>query len=300
MPLKYDFLRYAAMLGFVCSLGSGANILRAQEADKPPAAKSEADAKEAPPEEEAVETLEKKPAKPEPAEPAAKPAADKTEVPEKAQPAAAKPKSSVSDQLLEGLGLQGDEAAGNPLDAIVERMRTVQQRLQKTETDQQTRQLQTRIVKDLDDLIEKLKNQKPPPPSPNQGQPPPSPQSDSQPESQPRGGSQPRPQNSQKQRSGEESQKRQEQQKQQQKQQEAAAEQQSKGKSRDSDNQLRQGRSVEEEAARQRMAKDVWGHLPASLRQELLNVYSEKFLPKYDEMVRKYYEALAEQNRNNP
>ena len=51
-----------------------------------------------------------------------------------------------------------------------------------------------------------------------------------------------------------------------------------------------------EEALRQKLVKDVWGHLPPSLREQLLNVYSERYLPKYDEMVRKYYEALAEQN----
>ena len=48
---------------------------------------------------------------------------------------------------------------------------------------------------------------------------------------------------------------------------------------------------------KQRLAKDVWGHLPPQLRQELLNVYSEKYLPKYEDMVRRYYEALADESR---
>ena len=47
-----------------------------------------------------------------------------------------------------------------------------------------------------------------------------------------------------------------------------------------------------------KLTKDVWGHLPPHLREQLLNVYSEKYLPKYEELVRQYYEALAEQSRD--
>lgn len=44
--------------------------------------------------------------------------------------------------------------------------------------------------------------------------------------------------------------------------------------------------------------KDVWGHLPESLRAEM-NAYSnpEPFLAKYDELIRKYYRTIAEQGR---
>jgi hypothetical protein len=48
---------------------------------------------------------------------------------------------------------------------------------------------------------------------------------------------------------------------------------------------------------KERLAKDVWGHLPPQLREQLLNVYTEKYLPKYEDLVRAYYEALAEQQR---
>lgn len=199
-----------------------------------------------------------------------------------------KAKPSLTDRFLEELNGKAQEQAENPLDAIVERMRAAQQRLLKTETDKETRELQTQIVKGLDELIEKLKNQ--PPPKSNQNQQPPPPMGDNDQNMPPRGSAQPKPQNSEKQGSGAE------------KQQPGAASNQSQGeKSRQSSNPAGQQRlSAEEEAARQRMAKDVWGHLPPALRQELLNVYSEKFLPKYDELVRKYYEALAEQNRKNP
>lgn len=298
--MKQHLIGLAAMSMFLVGMGPAVDTLCAEEVEKP-AAKSEEPATEAAAE-EPVETLEKKSDKPDAAETKPKPAADKPKSGE--QPDAPAKKEDLTDQLLEGLGLKEEAgAAGNPLDAIVERMRDVQQRLQKTETDKQTRELQTQIVKDLDDLIEKLKNQKPPPPNPNQNQPPPPPNGENSPETPPRGGAQPKPQNSQKQRGGSEEKKQSAEQNQQQarKSQQGSAEEKSESKkSRNSDNQQRQTRSAEEEAARQRMAKDVWGHLPAALRQELLNVYSEKYLPKYDEMVRKYYEALAEQNRRSP
>ncbi|QDU51960.1 hypothetical protein Pan110_43300 [Gimesia panareensis] len=46
--------------------------------------------------------------------------------------------------------------------------------------------------------------------------------------------------------------------------------------------------------------KDAWGHLPPAMRQQLLNIYTEKFLPRYEEQVKRYYEALAEKNGQQP
>ncbi|MFK7777987.1 MAG: hypothetical protein QM501_07650 [Gimesia sp.] len=46
--------------------------------------------------------------------------------------------------------------------------------------------------------------------------------------------------------------------------------------------------------------KDAWGHLPPAMRQKLLNIYTEKFLPQYEDQVRRYYEALAEQKKRSP
>lgn len=49
------------------------------------------------------------------------------------------------------------------------------------------------------------------------------------------------------------------------------------------------------EAERKRQLEvDVWGHLPDSVRGELLNSFDERVLPSYEKLVRKYYEALAE------
>lgn len=46
--------------------------------------------------------------------------------------------------------------------------------------------------------------------------------------------------------------------------------------------------------------KDVWGQLPDRLRQEMDLYYREKFMPRYSELLRQYYAALAEQRRKGP
>jgi len=43
--------------------------------------------------------------------------------------------------------------------------------------------------------------------------------------------------------------------------------------------------------------KDVWGHLPLSKRQEMDAYSKERFLPKYDEILRQYYRTISEQGR---
>jgi hypothetical protein len=43
--------------------------------------------------------------------------------------------------------------------------------------------------------------------------------------------------------------------------------------------------------------KDVWGQLPDRLRQEMDLYYRERFMPRYSELLRQYYAALAEQKK---
>ncbi len=50
-------------------------------------------------------------------------------------------------------------------------------------------------------------------------------------------------------------------------------------------------------ARRNALMRDVWGHLPPAALERLMNVYSERYLPQYEEVIRRYYEALAEQHR---
>lgn len=44
---------------------------------------------------------------------------------------------------------------------------------------------------------------------------------------------------------------------------------------------------------RRNLATSVWGHLPPRERERMEGAFSERFLPQYDDLVRRYYEALA-------
>lgn len=48
-----------------------------------------------------------------------------------------------------------------------------------------------------------------------------------------------------------------------------------------------------------KLYKDVWGHLPESLRAEM-NAYSNPrpFMPRYDDLIKKYYRTIAEKGRS--
>jgi hypothetical protein len=52
-----------------------------------------------------------------------------------------------------------------------------------------------------------------------------------------------------------------------------------------------------DESRRAQLIKDVWGHLPPHVRDAMQNAFGEKYLPRYEDLVKKYYEALAEKNR---
>lgn len=71
------------------------------------------------------------------------------------------------------------------------------------------------------------------------------------------------------------------------------------GPARDSDESIReQQRRKAELASREQMVRDVWGHLPPVLRQQLLNIGTQKYLPRYERSVRKYFERLAKPAEN--
>ena len=46
-------------------------------------------------------------------------------------------------------------------------------------------------------------------------------------------------------------------------------------------------------AGLQEMLKDVWGHLPAHLRQQMEQSANEEFLPKYEAEISEYYRSLV-------
>ncbi len=45
------------------------------------------------------------------------------------------------------------------------------------------------------------------------------------------------------------------------------------------------------------VTKQVWGHLPERLRQEMNQYYKEQFMSKYGEMLKQYYGSLAEREK---
>ena len=172
------------------------------------------------------------------------------------------------------------------LDETVASMREVSRRLDKLNLSDDTAQLQTDIVSNIDALIEKLRNL-PPPSSSSSSQSSDPDQSDSDSKSQgqkpePKQGPQQTPENQQ----GADS-------------SSGSAPQPQTGKSGESTEQnLRQARERAAALARRRaLIDEVWGHLPPAMRERLLNVGSEKLLPKYEDLIRRYYETLAEPDK---
>lgn len=43
--------------------------------------------------------------------------------------------------------------------------------------------------------------------------------------------------------------------------------------------------------------KDVWGHLPEKMRQEMDAYFKERFMPRYSDLLRQYYSTIAEQGK---
>lgn len=41
------------------------------------------------------------------------------------------------------------------------------------------------------------------------------------------------------------------------------------------------------------VVKDVWGHLPDKLRQQVTQYYKEEFMPRYSDLLKQYYSSLA-------
>lgn len=210
--------------------------------------------------------------------------------------------SELEEQVL---GNDAGEALLRQLDQLVRKMQSARERLAQADRSPESKSLQQGVVDDLDKLIRELEKppaKSPPPPPQSSSPPPPMGGSDNQPQpaggqksASPMGGQtgQPMPQ---KQPAGAKPQ--------------AGttgnapageggnAPQNAAAQSQDSAaNTKSQQQRRAEEQMKQRLAKDVWGHLPPQLRQELLNVYSEKYLPKYEDMVRRYYEALADESR---
>ena len=162
----------------------------------------------------------------------------------------------------------------DPLRRAAEGMRAAGERISAHDTSTQTREIQQRVVDDLSKLIDIARRQ--------QNQPPPQ-----------------RPQQAeqQEQQAEDAQEERQEQQPQESAQPDPGASAEDRPDPEDSEERTGDPRDAQVPTLMQRrLVDEVWGHLPARLRQKLQNIYSEKTLPQYEDLVRRYFEALAEEN----
>ena len=65
------------------------------------------------------------------------------------------------------------------------------------------------------------------------------------------------------------------------------------------DNPPDQGNGVKKDYALKtaEMYKDIWGHLPEALRQEMSQYTREQFMAKYNDLLKQYYATIAEKGR---
>ena len=220
-------------------------------------------------------------------------AQDETEEPAKPAPTSDLLDRELLKELVPELPLEApeDERKTNvplpdELDHAVTSMRDVTERLDRKDVSEETSRLQTSILADIDKLIDKLKSQ--PPQQDQNSNPDQSDQNSQNRENQPNspnnrpqqqsGNPQPKPQAG-----------------------DSPSPQPQAGKSEESSEQ-NQRESRERAAAalarRRALINEVWGHLPPAFRERLLNVQSEKLLPGYEALIRRYYESLAETEDN--
>jgi hypothetical protein len=175
------------------------------------------------------------------------------------------------------------EAAGavDRLQRVIEAMRSAQRRISGDDTSSKTQALQKEAVQDLQELLKRLERQQ----RSRQSRPQKPSDSDSPGEGQKLPPDQSEPEKSGSKRDRQEPGR-------------SPASQRNEGKSRDSEERSDAARrAAAEQTRRLELIKDVWGHLPPHLREAMQSSFSEKYLPKYDELVKKYYESLAEKNR---
>ncbi|MFN0053070.1 MAG: hypothetical protein ACKV0T_12865 [Planctomycetales bacterium] len=204
------------------------------------------------------------------------------------QPAAAAPEKKPPSSL-DGKVLRRLEPSSGELQSEIERMeraiagmRRASERIEASDTTEATLELQQQVIDDLEKLLTLLKQQQK-----NRQQNPQSQDPNSQPQQRPqrmtpqqldpRNSGKPSPSDA----DGSQS--------------KPGRDQEKSGNSQERTDAAR--RREAEEARQQQIYKDVWGHLPPHLRAAMQTAFSEKYLPKYDDLVKRYYEALAEKNR---
>jgi hypothetical protein len=148
-------------------------------------------------------------------------------------------------------------------------LHTAEKKLKEKDPGDNTQQVQRDIVKDLEDLIEQTKRQQ---------------------------------QQQQQSSSSSSSQQRNQQARRNKMRQNQAFSQQPQNQESQAQNQqgknARGGNSREEQMSKiADLYKDIWGHLPETLRQEMNQYAREQFMPKYNELLKQYYATIAEKGR---
>lgn len=167
--------------------------------------------------------------------------------------------SALDEELLRDLGGEGGPSP-DPLVGIGRRMRTVESRLTEQRLDNQTRQMQQKILDDLAALMQECKKQCQGGGSGKPGSKPGKSGNGSQ------GGSSP------------------------------AGEPPSDSSAKLRDRKTERGESGTPINA----MKESWGNLPEHARKHLSNVNTDVFLPKYELMLEKYFKRLGEEDANRP
>lgn len=192
---------------------------------------------------------------------------------ERQRPADEPPSTDKLDQRLRE-ALEGDapvDDEGDPLARAGRRMRAAQERIAKSQADRPTQELQEQAVAALDELIEQAKKKRGKKSSGKQDQ-----QQASR-RSQPK-----QPQNQQQQEGGQGS---------------GASTQ----PARDSTDELRPDRVEQiDAAAAQELMKDLWGHLPNRVKEQMLQSSMEEFLPKYQALIEEYFKRLIDEHSQAP
>lgn len=149
----------------------------------------------------------------------------------------------------------------DPLTRISKQMRNVETLIGRRDTSTKTQEMQKQIVSELDLLLEQTKKQC----QGGQCNKPPSPSSQAS-TSPPKG------------------------------QQAPSSEPMNKPAKESSDELRKPGENkAAEDAAMDQLVKEVWGHLPEKVRNQMQNVGVEQFLPKYEKLIEAYYKRLAEE-----
>lgn len=244
-------------------------------------------------------------------------AANKPETPKPLPDEERKPEKKPAEEPKADSAPEPDGDEAEILRRVSNNLRTAEDRLAKTELDDSTRQVQEDILKDLDRLLQQSnRSQQSQKDQQNQG-------GQSGQDNQPQGGQQPdkgpgsagKQSGNKSSRASSGSRQRRERQagrnsRNEPRQVAKNTEKQPGGKS----DQPKDGPGNQDKEAREPGAggkgregrpnraadvyKDVWGHLPESLRAEMDAYFNDRqFMAKYDELIKKYYRSIAEKGR---